>query len=104
MLVRHMGTTHDKRLQRWLNPEDKADRVKNFVHKLEYETGLIAHSCGVRQVRALKRFHVRILQNDGKSVAMDELFPEQEILAHYGHMAQGTAGLNQATQIGTTAG
>ena len=104
MLVRHMGTTHDKRLQRGLNPEDKAERVKNFVHKLEYETGLIAHSCGVRQVRALKRFHVRILQSDGKSVAMDELFPEQEVLRNYKHVAQGAAGMNQTAQIGTTAG
>ena len=73
-------TTHDKRLQRGLNPEDKAVRVKNFVGKIRYGTGLIAHSCGARHPRALKRYHVRLVQENGKSVAMDELFPEHAVL------------------------
>ena len=69
-------TTHDKRLQRGLDPEDKAVRVKNFVGKIRYGVGVIAHSCGVRHPRALKRHHVRIVQHDGRSVPLDELFPE----------------------------
>ncbi len=68
-------TTHDRRLQRGLDPEDKAVRVMNFVEKIRYGVGLIAHSCGVRHPRALKRFHVRIVQHDGRSVPLDELYP-----------------------------
>jgi glutamate synthase domain-containing protein 2 len=80
-------TTHDKRLQRGLDPVDKAERVKSFVQKIEYGTGLIAHSCGARHARGLKRFHVRIVQNDGKSIAMDELFPEQDVMPNYRQVA-----------------
>ena len=68
-------TTHDRRLQRGLDPHDKSVKVKNFVEKLRYGTGIIAHSCGVSHPRALKRFHCRIVQPDGKSVPLDELHP-----------------------------
>ena len=71
-------TTHDRRLQRGLDPEDKSVRVKNFVEKIRYGTGIIAHSCGVAHPRALKRFHCRIVQADGKSTPLDELYPVPE--------------------------
>jgi glutamate synthase domain-containing protein 2 len=70
-------TTHDRRLQKGLNPEDKAIRVRNFVDKVRYGVGVIAHSCGVPHPRALKRFHVRIVQANGKSMPLDELYPPQ---------------------------
>lgn len=68
-------TTHNPRLQRGLDPNDKAVRVANYVKNMVYETGVIAHSCGVREPRELKRYHARIMQPDGKSVALDELYP-----------------------------
>jgi len=68
-------TTHDDRLQRGLDPVDKAVRVKNFVGKIRYGVGVIAHSCGAKHPRALKRYHVRLVQADGKSTPLDELFP-----------------------------
>jgi len=68
-------TTHDRRLQRGLNPARKSVRVKNFVEKIRYGTGIIAHSCGVDHPRALKRFHCRIVQGNGKSIPLDELYP-----------------------------
>ena len=71
-------TTHDRRLQKGLDPEDKAVRVKNFVDKVRYGVGVIAHSCGVSHPRALKRFHVRIVQSNGKSAPLDELYPPQD--------------------------
>ena len=71
-------TTHDKRLQRGLDPKVKSERVKNFAHKIEYGVNLIAHSCGAKHPRALKRYHVRLVQSNGKSVAMDELYPPVE--------------------------
>ena len=69
-------TTHDRRLQRGLDPEDKAMRVKNFVDKIHYGVGIIAHSCGVREPRELKRFHARIVGNNGLSIPLDELHPD----------------------------
>ncbi|MBV1927819.1 MAG: FMN-binding glutamate synthase family protein, partial [Rhodobacteraceae bacterium] len=68
-------TTHNRRLQHGLDPEDKAVRVKNFVEKVRYGVGLTAHSCGVAHPRALKRFHCRIMQQDQKSLPLDELYP-----------------------------
>ncbi len=76
-------TTHDKRLQRGLDPEDKAVRVKNFVDGIRKGVGMIAHSCGVPHPRALKRFHCRIVQENGRSVPMDELYPPVEPLEAY---------------------
>jgi len=68
-------TTHNKRLQRGLDPEDKSVRVKNFAEKITYGVNLIAHSCGAHHARALKRFHVRIVQDTGRSVPLNELHP-----------------------------
>ena len=76
-------TTHDRRLQRGLDPEEKAVRVMNFVGKIRYGVGVIAHSCGVSHPRALSRHHCRIVQDTGRSVPLDELHPPQEVLAPY---------------------
>ncbi|MCP4181900.1 MAG: FMN-binding glutamate synthase family protein [Hyphomicrobiales bacterium] len=76
-------TTHNKRLQKGLDPTNKSVRVKNFIEKIHYGTNLIAHSCGARHPRALKRFHVRIVQANGKSTPMNELFPNNETLPQY---------------------
>jgi glutamate synthase domain-containing protein 2 len=70
-------TTHDLKLQRGLDPTDKAERVANFKSQLEYEVGIIAHSCGVTEPRQFRRFHCRVVQGDGRSVPLDELYTEQ---------------------------
>jgi glutamate synthase domain-containing protein 2 len=69
-------TTHDKRLQRGLVPEDKAERVRQYSLNMRKEIGIIAHSCGVREPRRLRRFHCRIVQDDGRSVPLDEIYPD----------------------------
>ncbi len=74
-------TTHDPRLQRGLDPADKAERVRRYALSIRKEVGVIAHSCGVAEPRQLKRFHCRIVQDDGKSVPLDELYPGQEAVA-----------------------
>jgi glutamate synthase domain-containing protein 2 len=76
-------TTHDKRLQRGLDPDDKAVRVMRFVDGIRKGVGTIAHSCGVPHPRALRRYHCRIVQDTGRSVPMDELFPPVEVLEEY---------------------
>ncbi|MCX4026172.1 FMN-binding glutamate synthase family protein [Endozoicomonas sp. SM1973] len=68
-------TTHNERLQKGLNPEDKAVKVANYCLNMVHEVETIAHSCGVPEPRRLKRFHVRMVQENGKSIPMDELYP-----------------------------
>ncbi len=68
-------TTHNKRLQRGLVPAIKAKRVQRYCESMRKEIGIIAHSCGVTEPRALRRVHCRIVQEDGRSVPMDELYP-----------------------------
>ena len=74
-------TTHDKKLQKGLVAEQKSSRVHNFIKNLEYEVGVIAHSCGVRSPRDLKRQHVRIVQDNGHTVALSQLWPDVEPIA-----------------------
>ena len=68
-------TTHNKKLQRGLDPADKAERVKSYIEHMVYEIGVISHSCGVKEPRELKRFHCRSVVEDGKSKSMEELYP-----------------------------
>ncbi|MCH8117870.1 MAG: FMN-binding glutamate synthase family protein, partial [Proteobacteria bacterium] len=68
-------TTHDKRLQRGLVPADKAERVRRYSETMRQEIGIIAHSCGVAEPRQLRRYHCRIVQVDGRSIPLDELYP-----------------------------
>lgn len=69
-------TTHDQDLQRGLVVADKAERVYQYSKNMHKEIGIIAHSCGVREPRQLKRFHCRVVQHDGRSVPVDELYPD----------------------------
>lgn len=71
-------TTHDKKLQRGLVPEDKAERVRRYSETMRKEVGIIAHSCGVPEPRRLRRYHCRIVQGDGRSIPLDELYPNVE--------------------------
>ncbi|MBE8189366.1 MAG: FMN-binding glutamate synthase family protein [Candidatus Thioglobus sp.] len=68
-------TTHNKRLQKGLDPENKAVKVANYVHNMNHAVEIIAHSCGVKEARELSRDHVRIVQNNGRSIPMSELYP-----------------------------
>ncbi len=70
-------TTHNKRLQKGLNPIDKAERVKRFAEQMHYEINVIAHSCGVPEPRRLRRYHCRMVTANGQSVPLDELYPEE---------------------------
>ncbi len=68
-------TTHNPKLQRGLDPIDKAERVANYHKYVQYGVGLLAHSCGVKHARKLDRQHVRIIQDNGLSIALDKLHP-----------------------------
>jgi len=67
-------TTHDPRLQKGLVPAVKAERVANYVRNMAYEVGVIAHACGVREPRQLRRFHARIVTENGRSISLEEMY------------------------------
>jgi glutamate synthase domain-containing protein 2 len=71
-------TTHNKRLQRALVVEEKYLRVASYAMNMNREIDMIAHSCGVRHARELRREHVRIVQASGQSVALNMLYPYPE--------------------------
>lgn len=68
-------TTHDKRLQRGLDPTDKSVRVANYHKYLEYGVNIIAHSCGVSDPRQLNRRHARVVTQTGDSISLAERYP-----------------------------
>ena len=68
-------TTHNRRLQRGLVVEEKYQRVANYVKNMNKEIDMIAHSCGCRHSRELKREHVRIVLSANQSMALNMLYP-----------------------------
>jgi len=70
--------THNKRLQRALVVEEKYLRVANYCNGMNREIDMIAHSCGVRHARELRREHVRIVQANHQSIAFNMLYPYPE--------------------------
>jgi glutamate synthase domain-containing protein 2 len=69
-------TTHNPRLQKGLVVANKAERVKHYCDNINWEVGVIAHSCGVDEPRRLRRFHARVVCENGTSMPLDELHPE----------------------------
>jgi len=72
-------TSHNKRLQKGLDPRDKSVRVANYASNLAYEVCVIAHSCGVRGPRELNRNHVRMVMSDGKSVPLSKMYSNKSL-------------------------
>jgi glutamate synthase domain-containing protein 2 len=84
-------TTHNPRLQRGLVPKVKAERVANYVKNMVHEVGVLAHSCGVREPRELRRFHARIVTENGQSVSLTDLYAAHAASARQNHQdKQGT--------------
>lgn len=69
-------TTHDPRFQKGLVVESKTWRVAKYATALIHDVETISHSVGVDEPRQLRRQHVRIMQPTGRSIRMNELFPE----------------------------
>jgi glutamate synthase domain-containing protein 2 len=68
-------TTHNAGLQRGLVVEDKATRVANYTVNMNKEVEMIAHACGLKHAGEFKREHVRIVQPNGQSMALNMLYP-----------------------------
>ena len=68
-------TTHDPRFQKGLVVSEKYKRVARYATDIIHEVEVIAHSVGVNEPRLLRRRHVRLMQDNGRSVPMNELYP-----------------------------
>lgn len=75
-------TTHNKKLQYGLNAEDKAVRVMHYAKNMHKEINVLAHSCGVKEPRKLKRMHARIVLENGRSESMQVIYPDKQPIAH----------------------
>ncbi|MBA2709377.1 MAG: FMN-binding glutamate synthase family protein [Tatlockia sp.] len=76
-------TTQEPGLQRGLVIEDKAERIFHYADNMAREVAILCHSCGVEEPRQLQRSHARIVRQDGFSVSLEELFPNQQTLPEY---------------------
>ncbi|MDA7429764.1 FMN-binding glutamate synthase family protein [Primorskyibacter aestuariivivens] len=65
-------TTHDPRFQKGLDVGDKQERVARYAKQIIKEVEIIAHSVGVAEPRLMRRAHVRIMQDNGQSVPMND--------------------------------
>ena len=74
-------TTHDPRFQKGLVVREKYKRVARYAADIIHEVETIAHSVGVAEHRLLGRRHVRVMQGDGRSVPMNELYPSYNPMA-----------------------
>ncbi len=70
--------THSHRLQRALVVEEKYLRVANYANNMNREIDMIAHSCGVRHSRELRREHVRLVQANCQSISLNMIYPYPE--------------------------
>lgn len=68
-------TTHNVKLQRGLVVEEKFERVANYCLNINKEIDMIAHSCGLRHAREFRREHVHIAGADGRTTALNMLYP-----------------------------
>ena len=59
-------TTHDKKLQKGLDPVLKSTRVANYATSMREEVDLIAYSCGVLEPRMLDPKHAYLVDAQGR--------------------------------------
>jgi glutamate synthase domain-containing protein 2 len=67
-------TTHNPRLQKGLDPANKAVRVHNYIKNIIKEVEIIAHACGVDEPRQMQREHLLIVQASGRSKPFDQVW------------------------------
>jgi len=67
-------TTHNARLQKGLDPSNKAVRVRNYVKSVQSEIEIIADACGVDCPRHLGREHLMVVQASGRSKPFAEVW------------------------------
>lgn len=66
-------TTHNAKLQKGLDPIDKAERVAAYQRNITKNVAMIAHSCGLAEPRQLRTEHIHIVGVNGFSIPLDDL-------------------------------
>lgn len=69
-------TTHNPKLQKGLDPTNKAVRVASYHRNMTASVAMIAHSCGVVEPRQLTVEHIRIMMPDGYTRPLSEIQPQ----------------------------
>ena len=77
-------TTHDRELQKGLDPGEKSVRVANYAAAIVREVGVIAHSCGVQGPRDLCREHIHLVDGDGRLRPVKDFYPFPSVREEYG--------------------
>lgn len=83
-------TTHNIKLQKGLDPTNKAERVAAYQYNITKSVAMIAHSCGVAEPRQLKSEHIHIVNTNGFSVPLDAINPQPLIFAPHERPTEGT--------------
>jgi len=68
-------TTHNTKLQKGLDPTNKAERVYQLAKNMNYEVGVLAHSCGVSNARGLRRHHAQLINELGIPEPIENTYP-----------------------------
>ena len=76
-------TTHDKDLQKGLDPTVKCERVANYASNIIKEVTTLAHSCGVDNPQDLGRRHAYIVNENGLPVPLMQHYPEVSPMPQY---------------------
>lgn len=76
-------TTHNLDLQKGLDPQNKAERVYQLVKNMNYELGVIAHSCGASNARELRRHHAQLINERGIPEPIEKSFPAAQVSPEY---------------------
>lgn len=57
--------------------------VFHYATNMVHEVAILCHSCGVEEPRQLQRKQARIVREDGFSVSLEDIFPNQEPMLAY---------------------
>lgn len=67
--------TNNPRLLKGFDPADKGVQVGNYILAIKQAVETMAHTVGVEEPRQLRPHHVRIVQADGYSKPLNEIYP-----------------------------
>ena len=68
-------TTNDPKLLKGFDPMDKGEKVANYLLAVKKAVEITAHTVGVTEPRQLRPHHVRIVQPNGRSIPLNEIYP-----------------------------
>jgi glutamate synthase domain-containing protein 2 len=69
-------TTHNPKLQRGLDWEDKSERVHFYVTNMRKELDMLANACGLESPREFSRNHAHIVQERRNTISLNQAIAE----------------------------